>query len=92
MGNRRVPERTHTQQRDADRLKALRTGTPEAVRAWAKQYDISLIEPEDDALLSITIHEARAVLFTGKVRKKSQTWLAENKARIMAAREVIPNA
>lgn len=79
-------ERSIAEQRTADRIAALRIGAPDAVRAWARQYDVPLINPDDDELLLITIHEARVATFTGKTRRASERWLAANKARIMEAR------
>lgn len=74
-------------QRDADRTQALRIGTPDALRAWAEQYDAPLFHLDDDELLLLSIHEARVVLFQGAARRQSRAWLDANKARILAERE-----
>jgi hypothetical protein len=84
--SRTVPERTPAQQKAADRIVALRIGTPAAVRAWAERYDVPLIDMEDDDLLLISIHDARAELFPD-LRAASLAWLRANKARILAERE-----
>lgn len=83
--SRTPPERTSPQRQAADRDVALRIGTPAALRAWAQRYDVPLLGMEDDDLLLISIHEARAELFPS-MRRASQEWLKVNKARIMAAR------
>lgn len=80
------PSRTEAQQKAADRLAALRDGAPAAVRAWAERYNVPLIGAEDDELLLITIHEARAELFSD-LRASSLAWIRDNRARIVAARE-----
>lgn len=85
--SRTPPERTPEQQREADRIAAIRIGTPAAVRAWAERYAVPLIHPEDDETLLITIHEARAALFHGPAKRASLAWLFQNRARIIAARE-----
>lgn len=81
------PPRTPEQQKTHEREQALRTGTPAAVRAWATTYDVPLIGMDDDELLLISIHEARAELFHGQARRASWDWLKQNKARITAERE-----
>jgi hypothetical protein len=88
--SRTPPERTPDQQRDHDWEAAMRTGTPDAVRRWATQYDVPLIHPEDDELLLDSIHTARAQAFTGAARRESVRWLAANHARVMAERGGTP--
>jgi hypothetical protein len=80
------PERSADQQQEADRDIALRIGTPAALRGWAQKYDVPLLGTDDDELLLISIHEARAELFP-TMRRASLEWLKQNKARIMAERE-----
>lgn len=84
---RTPPPRTPEQQKEVDRIAALRIGTPAAIRAYAAQYDMSLFCVDDDELLLISIHEAREVVLTGKAKRASAAWLAANKARIVAERE-----
>jgi hypothetical protein len=69
------PPRTADQQRHADRLAALRTGTVAAVRAWAEKYGVELFG--DDELVLRSIHEARAVDvgMSVKARRESRRWL-----------------
>jgi hypothetical protein len=69
------PPRTEDQQRRAERLTALRTGTVEAVRAWAEKYGVELFG--DDELVLRSIHEARAadVGMSAKIRRESKHWL-----------------
>jgi hypothetical protein len=45
---------------------------------------------DDDEMLLISIHEARAELFV-TMRRASLDWLRANKARIIAEREAKPN-
>lgn len=84
--SRRVPAIT----RASARIDALRIGTPAAVRAWAREWGVPLINPEDDELLLITIHEARIDEpgLPAEVRIASKRWLKENRARIVQAREM----
>lgn len=87
--SRTPPPLTSEQQAEVARLVALREGTPEALRAWAERYSIPLIHPEDDELLLISIHEARAAetALPEHLRAASRRWLRENRARIVAERE-----
>jgi len=85
--SRTPPPRTPDQQRDVDRIAALKIGTPDAIRQWAARYRVPLIHPEDDELLLITIHETRIKCLTGKRVFESHCWLATNRARIIAARQ-----
>lgn len=84
-----APQRTPEQQAEADRIAALRDGIPDALRAWAKRYDIPLIRPDDDDLLRISIHEARVadIAIPVRPRAESRRWLAANRARIVSERE-----
>lgn len=84
--SRTPPQRTPEQQRDADRVQALRSGTPEAMRAWAATYQVPLFHQDDDDLLLVAIHDARATLFTGQLRRESLAWLAAHQERILAER------
>lgn len=86
---RAAPHRTPEQQAEADRIAALKDGTPDALRAWAAQYTIPLIHPEDDDLLRISIHEARVAdnAIPMRRRAESRRWLAANRARIVSERE-----
>lgn len=86
---RTVSARTPEEQATADRIAALRAGTPTALRAWAEHYAIPLINPDDDELLLISIHEARTNEpgIGAKEQAQSRRWLKENRARIIATRE-----
>jgi hypothetical protein len=86
--SRTPPERTPAQQREADRIQALRLGTPDAMRVWAERYRVPLFHLDDDELLLVSIHGARVVAFGGNLRSDSQAWLAANEARIRAEREM----
>lgn len=83
--SRTLPPRTDTQQRDHDRVRALRIGTPAAMRDWAARYQVPLFHLEDDEVLLISIHEARIELLTGAARRASLDWLAAHRARIITA-------
>ena len=85
---RTPPPRTYEQQREADRVQALRIGTADAMRQWAERYSVPLFHLDDDELLLVSIHGSRVAAFTGKLRKESETWLAQNEARIRAEREL----
>lgn len=87
--SRTPPPRTPEQQREHDRVQALKAGTPHAMRQWAERYAVPLFHLEDDELLLISIHSARVVAFTGALRRASEQWLAENEARIRAERELM---
>lgn len=82
---RTPPERTPSEQREHDRVQALKVGTPDAVRAWAARYNVPLIGADDDELLLLSIHAARVEALTGTARRTSRDWLAQNQARIIAA-------
>lgn len=83
--SRRVPPITKA----SARLDALRTGTVGAVRAWAREWNIPLINMDDDELLLISIHEARLneSAMPHEVRIQSKRWLRTNKDRIIKQRE-----
>lgn len=87
--SRTPPERTPEQQREADRIAALRIGTADAMRTWAARYAVPLFHLDDDELLLLSIHGARVVAFQGALRRESEAWLASNEARIRAERELM---
>jgi hypothetical protein len=88
---RTPPPRTAEQQKDAEREQALRIGTPATIRAWAQKHDVPLIGMDDDAMLLISIHEARAELFP-TLSRTSREWLKQHRARIVVERETTANA
>lgn len=76
MKGRTPPARTHDQQRDTDRLAALRSGDVGQMRAWARCYGVVLLG--DERTIEISYHEARAVepSMPSNVRRDSRRWLA----------------
>lgn len=86
--SRTPPPRTPAQQREHDRMQALRDGTSDAMRAWAARYQVPLFHLDDDELLLLSIHGARVVAFAGSLQRQSAAWLATNEARIRAEREI----
>ena len=87
---RTPPDATPEQRRTAARLAALRAGTPAAVRAWAERHGVPIINAEDDELLLLSIHEARAAepALPAHVRAASRRWLRANHDRILKERGV----
>lgn len=89
MKGRIVPARALAQQKAADRRAALLSGDLVQIRAWATQYDVPLVNPDDDELLLISMHEARVTdpTMPARIGQESQRWLDANKARIVKERE-----
>jgi hypothetical protein len=77
MKGRTAPALTPAQQRQAERLAALRSGDVALVRAWAARYGVPLLG--DEQTLLISYHEARAVerAMPDRVRRDSRRWLEQ---------------
>lgn len=75
MKGRTAPPRTADQQRQAERIAALRSGDVAQIRAWAECYGVTLLGDEQTVLISM--HESRAVeqALPERVRRDSRRWL-----------------
>ena len=78
MKGRAAPAHTPDQQRQTERIAALRSGDVGQVRAWAERYGVTLLGDEQTVLISF--HEARAVeqALPVSVRRDSRRWLEQH--------------